>query len=57
MMGGWKGFVLGLLLAASAVAFAKPAHVLYHAGKGMAYPARHPAKTGRGLWTFVKAVF
>jgi hypothetical protein len=38
-------------------AFAKPAHLLYHAGKGIAYPIRHPHKTAHGLWQLVTAVF
>jgi hypothetical protein len=43
-------------LALSLTAFAKPAH-LYHTGKSMAYPVRHPHKSAHGLLTLVKAVF
>lgn len=37
-------------------AFAKPAHVLYHAGKSVTYPVRHPNKTGHGIWKLITAV-
>ena len=49
--------LLIVLLALGVAAFAKPAHVLYHAGKGIAYPVRHPQKTAHGLWKLVTAVF
>ena len=49
--------VLIAFLALSLTAFAKPAHLLYHTGKGVAYPVRHPHKTAHGLLTLVKAVF
>lgn len=51
-----KTFLI-VFLALSVTAFAKPAHLLYHAGKGIAYPIRHPHKTAHGLWQLVTAVF
>jgi hypothetical protein len=45
------------VLAVSAAAFAQPSHLLYHTGKKIAYPVRHPRATGRGLWKLVKVVF
>jgi uncharacterized membrane protein len=48
--------LLIVLLALGVAAFAKPAHVLYHAGKGIAYPIQHPQKTAHGLWKLVMAV-
>ena len=57
---GWKTMkktLLVVFLALSAIAFAKPAHVLYHAGKNVVYPMRHPQKTAHGLWKIITAVF
>jgi hypothetical protein len=48
---------LCFFLAVSAAAFAQPTHLLYHTGKKIAYPVRHPGNTGRGLWKLVKVVF
>jgi hypothetical protein len=52
-----KKALLIAFLALSAAAFAKPAHLLYHTGKSIAYPIRHPQKTTHGLWKLVTAVF
>ena len=52
-----KKTLLVVFLALSVVAFAKPAHLLYHAGKSIAYPVRHPEKTAHGLWKLVTEVF
>jgi len=52
-----KKALLILVLALSGAAYAKPAHVLYHVGKGASYPVRHPQKSGHALWKFVTAVF
>jgi len=52
-----KKALLVVFVALSAIAFAKPAHVLYHAGKNVVYPIRHPQKTAHGLWKVITAVF
>jgi hypothetical protein len=54
---GARRLLLVICLTASVAAFAKPAHLLYHAGKEIAYPARHPGNACRGLLKLVKAVF
>jgi len=52
-----KGILLVILLAPGVGAFARPAHVLYHAGKDVTYSVRHPQNTAHGLWKLVTAVF
>jgi hypothetical protein len=52
-----KKTVLLVFLVLSVGGLAKPAHLLYHAGKGVAYPVRHPQKMAHGLWKLVTAVF
>jgi len=52
-----KKALLVVFLVLSASAFAKPVHVLYHAGKSVAYPIRHPQKTAHGVWKVITAVF
>lgn len=52
-----KKLVLLLFLVVSGAAHAKPAHLLYHAAKGVTYPARHPQKVAHGLWKALKVVF
>ena len=54
---GARRLLLVICLTASVAAFAKPAHLLYQTGKGIAYPARHPGNARRGLLKLVKAVF
>ena len=48
---------MSFFLAVSAAALAQPTHLLYHTGKKIAYPVRHPVATRRGLWKLVKVVF
>ena len=52
-----KKALMVVLIALSAAAFAKPAHLLLHVGKGIAYPVRHPRKSSHGLWKLVREVF
>ncbi|MFY9560502.1 MAG: hypothetical protein WAQ52_09740 [Terriglobales bacterium] len=52
-----KKVLLVVFLALSAAALAKPAHLLYHAGKSITYPVRHPRKITHGLWKLVTEVF
>jgi len=49
--------LLVVLLALSATAFAKPAHLLLHVGKSVVYPVRHPKKTSHGVWKLITEVF
>src|SRR5206468_3820092 len=48
-----KKAVLVVLIALSATAFAKPAHLLLHVAKSIVYPVRHPrrVRTARGNWS------
>ena len=52
-----KGVLAVVLMGLSAVAFAKPAHVLFHVGKKAAYPVRHPLKSSHSAWKFLTEVF
>lgn len=52
-----KRVLVVVFLALSVAAFAKPTHLLYHAGKSIAYPVRHPGNTAHGVWKLAKAVF
>ncbi len=52
-----KKALLVVLIALSTAVFAKPAHLLFHVGKGVAYPVRHPKKSSHSVWKLVKEVF
>jgi len=52
-----KKALLVVLVALSAAAFAKPAHLLFHVGKSVAYPVRHPKKSSHSVWKLVREVF
>ena len=52
-----KKAVLVALIALSATAFAKPAHLLLHVAKSIVYPVRHPKKSSHGTWKLVREVF
>ena len=52
-----KSALLAMMMALSALAFAKPAHVLFHMGKKVVHPVRHPKKTSHSVWTFLTEVF
>jgi hypothetical protein len=52
-----KRALLVVMIALSAAAFAQPAHVVFHVGKSIAYPVRHPKKSSHGVWKLVREVF
>ena len=52
-----KKAVLVVLIALSATAFAKPAHLLLHVAKSIVYPARHPKKSSRGARELIREAF
>jgi hypothetical protein len=52
-----KKALLAVLIALSMAALAKPAHLLFHVGKGVAYPVRHPKKSSHGMWKLITEVF
>ena len=52
-----RGALAVVLMGLSAVAFAKPAHVLFHASKKVAYPVRHPLESSHKVWKFLAEVF
>ncbi len=58
-MASWfrKNALVLVLMGLSAVAWAKPAHVLFHVGKKAAYPVRHPLKSSHSVWKFFTEVF
>jgi hypothetical protein len=45
-----------MLVALSAVAFAKPTHVLFHVSKKVVYPVRHPLKSSHSVWKCFREV-
>jgi hypothetical protein len=49
-----KKAVLVVLIALSATAFAKPAHLLLHVAKS---PVRYPKKSSQGAWKLITEVF
>lgn len=52
-----KSALLVVLMALSATAFAKPAHLLLRVGKSVVYPVRHPKKSSHGMWKLITEVF
>jgi len=52
-----KSALIVMLVALSAVAFAKPTHVLFHVGKKVVYPVRHPLKSSHSVWKCFTEVF
>jgi hypothetical protein len=52
-----KKALVVVLMAATATAFAKPAHLLMHAAKSVAYPVCHPKRSSHGVWKLIKEVF
>jgi hypothetical protein len=52
-----KGALVVVLMGLSAVAFAKPAHVLFHVSKRVVYPVRHPLKSSHNVWKVLAEVF
>ena len=52
-----KKALLVVLIALSATAFAKPAHLLLRVGKSVVYPVRHPKKSSHGMWKLITEVF
>ena len=52
-----KKAVLVVLIALSATAFAKPAHLLLHVAKSILYPVRYPKKSSHGAWKLIREVF
>ena len=49
--------LLVVFLALSTAAVARPAHLLFHAGKKASYPARHIKKSSHEIWRLLKEVF
>ena len=52
-----QGVLAVVLMGVSAAALAKPAHVLFHVSKKVAYPVRHPLKSSHSVWKFFTEVF
>jgi hypothetical protein len=52
-----KSALLAVMMALSASAFPKSAHVLFHMGKRVVHPVRHPKKTSHRVWTLLTEVF
>jgi hypothetical protein len=51
-----KSALLIVMMTLSASAFAKPAHVLVHVGKGVVYSVRHPKKSSHSVWALLTEV-